>query len=80
VSPADRPALTKKRALHPVEPEPIEPAPAVPAHSPGAEVLLAVRVPAELRRWLKQASLDHDRTMRELVIDAIEAHRARLNS
>jgi hypothetical protein len=94
MSPADRPALVKRPPTHPADPDPAAMATTTPPPAPisppplaraqtaprGAEVLLAVRVPAELRRWYKQASLDHDRSMRELIIAALEEYQGKLAS
>ncbi len=82
----DRPALVKRPPAHPAEPpaEPVStpaaepPAPARAAAAAGGEVLLAVRLPAELRRWYRQAALDHERPMRQLVIEALEEYRTKL--
>lgn len=52
------------------------PQPAVVAGPPAAadehEVLLSVRIPNGLRRRYRQAALDADRPMKQLVIDALE--------
>ena len=38
---------------------------------------LVVRVPAELKRWLAHRSIDEDRDMGAIVVDALVAYRKR---
>jgi hypothetical protein len=76
VSP-DRPALTKRRAAHPAEPEPepVQPQPlAAGSAAPGSGVVFAVRVPPELRKRYRLASARLERPMQDMVIEALDQY------
>lgn len=94
MSPADRPALVKRPASHPAEPQPPsavedQPRGAVESHSPttsngmpsaGAGVVFAVRIPAELRTRYRVASARTGRHMQDMVTEALEQYISQLES
>ena len=72
VAPAEHPEPVGRLEGRPAEADVPDRRPA--EDGPEHDVLLSVRIPNGLRRRYRQAALDADRPMRQLVIDALEQY------